>query len=113
MTIGADLPPGTEASAAGESAPPVLGADAARTDALLPAFVESMQSKSAADSPCTSLICQMDPGTGLVLLTLYMMLCFAVLTSMLRLIELLRTEVWESIDLLWDACVTATRADRR
>ena len=45
----------------------------------------------------------MDPGTDLVLLTLYVMLCFTVMTVMLKLVELLRTEVWEIIDLLRDA----------
>ena len=103
MTAGADLPPFVQTGAAAKPAPPVPGAEAARSDAFLPAFVESMPSKSAAESTCTSLICQMDPGTDLVLLTLYVMLCFAVMTGTLKLFELLRTEVREIVDSLQDA----------
>ena len=80
---------------------------------FLPAFVESMPSKSAADSTCTSLIFQMDPGTDLVLLTLYVMLCFALMTGMLKLAELLPMAAWEIIHLLRDARASATRVDRR
>ena len=103
MMIGADLPPVVQAGAAAKPAPLVPGTDAARTDTFLPVFVESMPSNSAEASTCTSLICQMDPSTDLVLLTLYLILCFAVMTCMLKLIELLRTAVWETIHLLQDA----------
>ena len=113
MTAGADLPPVVQSGAAAKPAPLVPGADPARADTFLPAFVESMPSRSAADSTCTSLIYQMDPGTDLVLLTLYVMLCFAVMTAMLKLVELLRTAVWEIIHSLRDARVSATRVNRR
>ena len=113
MTVGVDLPPVVQAGAAAKSLPPFPGADPAGAEAFLPAFVESMPSKSAADSTCTSLICQMDPGTDLVLLTLYVMLCFTAMTVMLKLVELLRETVWETIDLLRDARASATRVNRR
>ena len=58
---------------------------------------------AAADSTCTSLICQMDPGTDLVFLTLYVMLCFAVMTCALKLVEFSREAVWEIVHLLRDA----------
>ena len=112
MTVGADLPPVVQS---GEPTPviPQVAPAYADTSLPLPPFPERTLPEAAADSTCTSLICQMDPGTDLVLLTLYVILCFAVMTSMLKLIELLRTEVWEIIHLLQDARVSATRVNRR
>ena len=112
MTAGADLPP---VAPAGEPAPviPQAGPAYADTTLPLPPFPGRTLPEAAAESTCTSLICQMDPGTDLVLLTLYVMLCFAVMTGMLKLVELLRTAVWEIIHSLRDARVSATRVNRR
>ena len=93
MTVGADLPLVVQAGAATRPAPLVLGADSARADTFLPVFVERMPSEAAAEIPCTSLLCQIDPATDLVFLTLYVMLCFAVMTGVLKFIALLRTAV--------------------
>ena len=102
MTAGADLPPFVQA---GEPAPviPQTGPAYAGTTLPLPPFPGRTLPEAAADSSCTSLICQMDPGTDLLLLTLYVMLCFAVMTGMLKLNELLREAVWEIVHLLRDA----------
>ena len=102
MTAGAGLPPGGQA---GEPGPviPQAGPAYADTSLPLPPFPGRTSPEAAADSTCTSLICQMDPGTDLVLLTLYVMLCFTVMTGMLKLIELLREAVWETVYLLRDA----------
>ena len=105
MTDRADLPPFVQAGPATEPAPviPEGAPEYADTSLPLPPFPGRTVPEAAADSTCTSLICQMDPGTDLVLLTLYVMLCFTVMTVMLKLVELLRTQVWEIIDLLQDA----------
>ena len=102
MTVGADLPPVVQTV---EPAPDIPQADPAHADPSLPLppFPGRASPEAAADSTCTSLICQMDPGTDLVLLTLYVMLCFAVMTVMPKLIELLREAVWEIIHSLQDA----------
>ncbi len=42
----------------------------------------------------------MEPGTDLVLLTFYVMLCFAVMKGLLRLIALLWTTAWQIMDSL-------------
>ena len=80
MTAGAGLPPVAQA---GEPAPviPQAGPAYADTTLPLPPFPGRTLPEAAAESTCTSLICQMDPGTDLVLLTLYVMLCFAVMTA--------------------------------
>lgn len=97
MTVGADLPLGAESGAAVEAAPTVPDADPAYSDTSLPlpVFVEGMPSAADVETPCASLLCQMDPATGLVFLTLYVMLCFAVMTGVLKLIALLRAVVGE------------------
>ena len=102
MTAGADLPPGAQAE---ESGPVVPQAAPAHADTTLPVppFPGRTLPEAAADPTCASLICQMDPGTDLVLLTLYVMLCFTAMTVMLKLIELLREAVWEIVHLLRDA----------
>ena len=102
MTVGADLPPGGQAEEPGPVIPQVSPAYA-DTSLPLPPFPGRTLPEAAADSTCTSLICQMDPGTDLVLLTLYVMLCFAAMTGMLKLIELVREGAWEIIGLLQDA----------
>ncbi len=91
MTVGADLPSVVQAGAATKPAPQVPGAGPARVDTYLPVFVERIPLEAAAEIPCTSLLCQMDPATDLVLLTLYVMLCFAVMTGVLKLFARLRT----------------------
>ena len=105
MTDRADIPPFEQVGAATEPAPVIPEAGPAYADMSLPVppFPGRTLPEAAADSTCTSLICQMDPGTDLVLLTLYVMLCFAVMTGMLKLNELLREAVWEIMDLLRDA----------
>ena len=110
MTVGADLPLFVQAGAATKPVPSVLGAGPARADTLLPLFVEGMPSEAAPEIPCTSLLCQIDPATDLVFLTLYVMLCVAVMLGALKLIALLRTAAWEIFYLLEDACVSAMTA---
>ena len=102
MTVGADLPPGAESGAAVEAAPAVPDAGPAysETSLPLPAFVERMPSEADEEIPCTSLLCQMDPATDLVLLTLYVMVCVVVMMSVPRLVALLREMAWEIVDLL-------------
>ena len=105
MTDRADFPPFEQVGSATEPAPVIPQVAPAHADTSLPVppFPGRTLPEAAADSTCTSLICQMDPGTDLVLLTLYVMLCFAVMTCALKLVELLRTEVWEIVHLLRDA----------
>ena len=105
MTDRAELPPFMQAGAAAEPAPaiPQSVPEYADTSLPLPPFPGRTLPEAAADSTCTSLICQMDPGTDLVLLTLYVMVCFTVMTCMLKLIELLWEAVWEIVDSLQDA----------
>ena len=105
MTDRADFPPFEQAGAATEPAPvnPQSVPEYAVTSLPLPPFPGRTLQDAAVDSTCTSLICQMDPGTDLVLLTLYVMLCFAVMTGTLKLIELLREAVWEIVHSLQDA----------
>ena len=105
MTDRADFPPFEQVGAATEPAPviPQSVPEYADTSLPLPPFPGRTLPEAAADSTCTSLICQMDPGTDLVLLTLYVMLCFTVMTCALKLVELLREAVWEIMDLLRDA----------
>ena len=102
MTVGADLPLGAESGAAAEAAPAVRDADPAysETSLPLPVFVEGMPSEADEEIPCTSLLCQMDPATDLVLLTLYVMVCVVVMMSVPKLVALLREMVWEVFDLL-------------
>jgi len=102
MTVGADLPPGADSGAAVEAAPAVRDAGPAYSEPSLPlpVFVERMPSEADAEIPCTSLLCQMDPATDLVLLTLYVMVCVVVMMSVPRLVALLREMVWEIVDLL-------------
>ena len=99
MTAGADLPPFVQA---GEPAPdiPQAGPAYAGTTLPLPPFPGRTLPEAAADSTCTSLICQMDPGTDLVLLTLYVMLCFAAMKGVLKLVTLLWMAARQTIDLL-------------
>ena len=105
MTDRADFPPFEQAGAATEPAPdiPQSVPEYADTSLPVPPFPGRTLPGAAADSTCTSLICQMDPGTDLMLLTLYVMLCFTVMTCALKLVELLREAVWEIIDSLQDA----------
>ena len=105
MTDRADFPPFEQVGAATEPAPVIPQAGPAHADTTLPLppFPGRTSAEAAADSTCTSLICQMDPGTDLVLLTLYVMLCFAAMTGTLKLIELLREAAWEIVHLLRDA----------
>ena len=110
MTVEAELPLLVQAGAAAKPAPSVLGAGPARADTLLPLFVEGMPPEAAPEIPCTSLLCQIDPATDLVFLTLYVMLCVAVMLGALKLIALLRTAAWEIFYLLEDACVSAMTA---
>ena len=102
MTVGADLPPSAESGAAVEAAPTVPDADPAYSEMPLPlpAFIERMPPKADVETPCTSLLCQMDPATDLVLLTLYVMVCVVVTMSAIKLVELLREVAWEILDLL-------------
>ena len=100
MTVGAGLPLDANIGAAGESAPVVSGADPARAETFLRAFVEGMPPASAAETPCTSLLCQMDPATDLVLLTAYVMVCVVVTMSVIRLVTLLRDAIRDVVDLL-------------
>ena len=102
MTIGADLPPGADSGAAVEAAPAVPDADPAysETSLPLPVFVERMPSETDVETSCTSLLCQMDPATDLVLLTLYVMVCVVVTMSVIKLVALLREATWEILDLL-------------
>ena len=100
MTVGAGLPLGAKTGAAGESAPVVTDADPARAETFLRAFVEGMPPASAAETPCTSLLCQMDPATDLVLLTAYVMVCVVVTMSVIKLVAFLRDATWDVIDLL-------------
>ena len=102
MTVGADLPLGAESGAAVEAAPAVRDTDPAYSESSLPlpVFVERMPSEADAEIPCTSLLCQMDPATDLVLLTSYVMVCVVVTMSVPRLVALLREMVWEILDLL-------------
>ena len=100
MTVGAGLPLGGEADTAGEATPVVPDADPARAETFLRTFVEGMPPASAAEAPCTSLLCQMDPATDLVLLTLYVMVCVVVTMSVIRLATLLRDAIWDVVDLL-------------
>ena len=102
MTAGADLPPFVQAGEPG-AVVPQAGPAHADTSLPVPPFPGRTLPEAAAESTCTSLICQMDPGTDLVLLTLYVMLCFAVMTGTLKLNELLREAVWEIMDLLREA----------
>ena len=102
MTAGADLPPFVQAGEPG-AVVPQAGPAHADTSLPVPPFPGRTLPEAAAESTCTSLICQMDPGTDLVLLTLYVMLCFTAMTVMLKLNELLREAVWEIMDLLRDA----------
>ena len=102
MTVGADLPLGAEAGAAVEAAPTVPDADPAysETSLPLPVFAERMASEADVETPCTSLLCQMDPATDLVLLTLYVMVCVVVMMSVPKIVAHLRETVWEIFDLL-------------
>lgn len=102
MTVGADLPPGAESGAAVEAAPAVPDADLAysETSLPLPVFVERMPLEAPPEPPCTSLLCQMDPATDLVLLTSYVMVCVVVMMSVPKLVALLREAAWEIFDLL-------------
>ena len=110
MTVEAELPLFVQAGAATKPAPSVLGAGPARADTLLPLFVEGMPSEAVPEMPCTSLLCQIDLATDLVFLTLYVMLCVAVMLGLLKLIALLRMAAWEIFYLLEDACVSAMTA---
>ena len=105
MTDRADFPPFEQVGAATEPAPVNPQSVPAHADTSLPVppFPGRTLPEAAADSTCTSLICQMDPGTDLVLLTLYVMLCFTAMTCALKLVELLREAVWEIMDLLREA----------
>ena len=100
MTVGADFPLGAEAGAAGESAPVVPDADPARAETFLRAFVEGMRPEAAEKRACTDLLCQMDPATDLVLLTLYVMVCVVVTMSVIKLVAILRDAAWDVIDFL-------------
>ena len=100
MTVGAGLPLGAESGAAVESAPVVPDADPTRAETFLRTFVEGMPPAAAVETPCTSLLCQMDPATDLVLLALYVMVCVVVTMSVIRLAALLRDAIWDVIDLL-------------
>ena len=101
MTVGADLPLGAEAGAAGKSAPVVPDADPAHVDSFMRAFIEGMPPASAAEKrACTDLLCQMDPATDLVLLTLYVMVCVVVTMSVIKLVAILRDAAWDVIDFL-------------
>ena len=79
MTVEAELPLFVQAGAATKPVPPVPGAAPAPADTLLPLFVEGTPPEAAPEMPCTSLLCQMDPATDLVLLTSYVMLCVVVM----------------------------------
>jgi len=100
MTVGAGLPLGGEAGAAGEATPVVPGADPARAETFLRTFVERMPPEAAENTACTDLLCQMDPATDLVLLALYVMVCVVVTMSVIRLVTFLRDATWEVVDLL-------------
>ena len=100
MTVGAGLPLGANTGAAGESAPVVPDADPAPAETFLRTFVEGMPPASAAETPCTSLLCQIDPATDLVLLTAYVMVCVVVTMGVIRLATLLRDAIWDVVDLL-------------
>ena len=111
MTDRADFPPFDQVVAAAGPAPAIP--EYADTSLPVPPFPGRTLPEAAADSTCTRLVCQMDPGTDLVLLTLYVMLCFMAMTVMLKLVELSREAVWEIVYLLRDARVSARRTDRR
>ena len=102
MTVEADLPPGAESGAAVEAAPAIPDADPAysETSLPLPAFIERLPPEADVEIPCTSLLCQLDPATDLVLLTLYVMVCVVATMSVIRLVTLLREANWEILDLL-------------
>ena len=100
MTAGAGLPLGANTGAAGESAPIVPDADPAPAETFLRTFVEGMPPASAAETPCTSLLCQMDPATDLVLLALYVMVCVVVTMGVIRLATLLRDAIWDVVDFI-------------
>ncbi|MDE0391778.1 MAG: hypothetical protein OXI57_06875 [Rhodospirillales bacterium] len=101
MTVGADLPPGAESSATVEEASAVPDADPAysETSLPLPASIERMPSEAGVETPCTSLLCQMDPATDVVLLTLCVMVCVVATMSVPKLVALLREIAWELLDL--------------
>ena len=101
MTVGADLPPGAESGATVEAAPTVPDADPAYSEMPLPlpAFIERMPPEADVETPCTSLLCRMDPATDLMLLTAYVMVCVVVTMSVIKLVALLREGTWEILDL--------------
>ena len=90
--FGAGKAIGAQGSAATELVPKTPGFDPADTVTYLPGPTEETPSAAAAGSPCWSL-CEVEPVAFLAMLTLYMMLCYALMKGAFKLNALLSAAV--------------------